>query len=1156
MKTPQGRLSPIFLLRLFQTWALLAGALLIGGLAEVRAASALSFDGVNDYVTFGAAPGLGSATFTVETWFKRTATGVTASTGTGGVSAIPLVTKGRGEGDNSNLDMNYFLGIRASDNVLCADFEEGASGAQPGLNHPVTGVTPIANNVWYHAAATYDGAKWQLFLNGVIEAELVVGRPPRADSIQHAALGSALTSTGVAAGFFAGALDEIRIWNYALTAQEIADNKNLEIQAAPGLLGRWGLNEGSGTAAADSSGSGINGTLTNGPLWVAGFDPATTTAITRGPYLQQGTPTSVIVRWRTNVATNSRVQFGTSPSALTGTVSDATATAEHQVTLTGLAPDTQYYYSAGSSTTTLATGAEFTFFTSPPIGTAHATRVWVLGDSGTKDAVAASVRNGYTSFAAGRYTDVWLMLGDDAYNSGTDSEFQAAVFDMYPTYLRQSTLWSALGNHETAQATNPPLTIPYFQIFNFPTNGEAGGVPSGTEKYYSFDYGRIHFIALDSMTSSRQPGSAMLTWLQADLESTAQDWIIAFWHHPPYTKGSHNSDTETELIQMRQNVLPLLEAGGVDLVLAGHSHCYERSYFINGHYGLSTTFSGQNLIDGGSGREDGTGTYDKPAGLAANQGAVYITAGNGGHVTSWVGGSTAEFNPTPHPAMYYSALHVGSLVLDVNGNRLEAKMIRQTGAVDDYFTIVKNVPNTPPSVSITSPAQGATFTAPATITVTANATDSDGSVAQVDFYADATLIGAATSAPFSVTWNSVAAGSYALTAAATDNLGATTLSAAVNITVNPPPPPPAPAGLNATAGDAQVALSWSASSGAASYNVKRATVSGGPYANVATGVTTTGFTDSAVTNGTTYFYVVTAMNLGGESANSNEASATPLPPPPAAPAGLNAVAGNAQVALAWNASSGAASYNVKRGTASGGSYTTLASGLSATNFTDTTASNGTTYFYVVTAVNLGGESANSNETSATPSAPLPPPLAPGGLTATAGNAQVALSWSASTGATSYSVKRATVSGGSYTTLATGLTVTSYTDASASNGTTYFSVVSASNNSGESPNSSEATATPAAPPTAPVAPTNLVANALSRTQINLAWSDNASNETGYLIERSINGTSFTQIASVGANLTSFASTGLTANKKYYYRVRATNAVGQSAYSNVATARTLK
>src|SRR5690606_28655174 len=115
-----------------------------------------------------------------------------------------------------------------------------------------------------------------------------------------------------------------------------------------------------------------------------------------------------------------------------------------------------------------------------------------------------------------RYTDMWLMLGDNAYNDGTDAQFQAAVFDMYPTFLRQSPLWSTLGNHEyhTAQAT------PYFDLHTFPIGGEAGGVPSGTEKYYSFDYGNVHFICLDSMSSDRSPNGPMATWLKEDLEST------------------------------------------------------------------------------------------------------------------------------------------------------------------------------------------------------------------------------------------------------------------------------------------------------------------------------------------------------------------------------------------------------------------------------------------------------------------------------------------------------------------------------------------------------------------------------------------------------------------------------------------------------------
>jgi hypothetical protein len=180
--------------------------------------------------------------------------------------------------------------------------------------------------------------------------------------------------------------------------------------------------------------------------------------------------------------------------------------------------------------------------------------------------------------------------------------------------------------------------------------------------------------------------------------------------------------------------------------------------------------------------------------------------------------------------------------------------------------------------------------------------------------------------------------------------------------------PPAPTNLVATPGNAQVSLSWNASSGATSYNVKRSTTSGGPYTTIATGVTATNFTNTQLTNGTTFFYVVSAVNAAGESGNSNQASATPLGTPPPAPTGLTATAGNAQVSLTWNASSGASSYNVKRSTTSGGPFTTIATGVTSTSFTNTGLTNGTTFFFVVSAVNSAGESGNSNQASATPQA--------------------------------------------------------------------------------------------------------------------------------------------------------------------------------------------
>jgi len=270
--------------------------------------------------------------------------------------------------------------------------------------------------------------------------------------------------------------------------------------------------------------------------------------------------------------------------------------------------------------------------------------------------------------------------------------------------------------------------------------------------------------------------------------------------------------------------------------------------------------------------------------------------------------------------------------------------------------------------------------------------------------------------------------------------------------------PVVPAGLTATAGNAQVSLVWNVSTGATSYNVKRSTVTGGPYTTISS-PTTASFADTSVTNGTKYFYVISAINSAGESANSAQVSATPTAPvvPPAAPTGLAATAGNAQVSLVWNVSTGATSYNVKRSTVTGGPYTTISSTTTVT-FADTSVTNGTKYFYVVSAVNSAGESANSVEVNATPAAPAEPPPTPTGLVATAGNASVSLAWNASAGATSYNVKRATVTGGPYGTISSPPT-TSFADTTVTNGTTYFYVVSAVNGSGESANSSQVSATP-------------------------------------------------------------------------------------------------
>jgi fibronectin type 3 domain-containing protein len=177
--------------------------------------------------------------------------------------------------------------------------------------------------------------------------------------------------------------------------------------------------------------------------------------------------------------------------------------------------------------------------------------------------------------------------------------------------------------------------------------------------------------------------------------------------------------------------------------------------------------------------------------------------------------------------------------------------------------------------------------------------------------------------------------------------------------------PGAPTSLAASAASGQVDLTWSGSLGATSYRVQRATSSGGPYSVIAT-VPGASFSDTGVSNGTTFFYVVSAVNSTGESGNSNEAAATPGCTLPAAPGGVGALGASGQVTLTWTAVGNANSYRVKRSTTSGSGYATVASGVTTSAYVNTGLANGTTFFYVVSAVNSCGEGPASGQVSGTP----------------------------------------------------------------------------------------------------------------------------------------------------------------------------------------------
>lgn len=307
----------------------------------------------NTYVTFGAAPSLATQNFTVEAWFKKTAAGTAVSTGSGGINLVPIVTKGSPEADNSTVDANYILGISSS-NKIAADFEEGTGSTTPGLNHPIEGTTTILNNVWYHAATTFENGVFSLYLNGILESTLNLGASvwPQGASIQHSALGTMLTSTGTASGFFAGVIDEARIWNYQRAEAQIQASINSQITTPQsGLLARWGLNEPSGTAVHANAGTSVNGTITG-----AGYSWVTPGAPFNISFIPPNAPTNLVVTpilstvlqltWTDNSTDETGFQIERSTTGAGGPFTLLTTVAANTITYdnTGLTAATNYCY--------------------------------------------------------------------------------------------------------------------------------------------------------------------------------------------------------------------------------------------------------------------------------------------------------------------------------------------------------------------------------------------------------------------------------------------------------------------------------------------------------------------------------------------------------------------------------------------------------------------------------------------------------------------------------------------------------------------------------------------------------------------------------------------------------------------------------------------
>jgi Icc-related predicted phosphoesterase len=426
--------------------------------------------------------------------------------------------------------------------------------------------------------------------------------------------------------------------------------------------------------------------------------PLSRPALIRGPYLQLGTPTSIIIRWATDKKTNARVQYGLTSDKLEMNVNRDEAQNEHEIQLKDLAPDTKYYYIVGSSTDEIKNSSIQFFHTAPLEDAGKKVRIWVTGDCGSGAPNQLKVRDQYIKYIGEKYTNMWLLLGDNAYEEGFQDEYQANFFNIYRNHtLKETVLWPVPGNHDYANNKERQVdhNIAYFDIFTLPTNGEAGGVPSHNKAYYSFNYENIHFIALDSY--GKEPENQHLydtlspqaIWLKKDLAANKKLWTIAFWHHPPYSKASHYSDKDHEMKSIRKNLLPILDRYKVDLVLCGHSHGYERSRPMKGYYGKEDSFDAALYnTSNSSGRYDSTLNSCPYINNVDTGGTVYVVAGSSGRLEGVIEGF-------PHKAMFYSNIKEGgSLAIDVKNNTLIVKWISSEGFIRDQFTMMKNVKKT------------------------------------------------------------------------------------------------------------------------------------------------------------------------------------------------------------------------------------------------------------------------------------------------------------------------------------------------------------------------------------------------------------------------------------------------------------------------------
>ena len=394
----------------------------------------------------------------------------------------------------------------------------------------------------------------------------------------------------------------------------------------------------------------------------------------RQPYLQMQTLNSIMIKWQSPKHEIGCVQYGKKEPLKK--VCEEEATNKHQLRLEGLEEATRYRYSVESDS--LKIDNENRFFTTLDKNITKTQYIWLIGDSGKKGKPQAQVLQSMQTYMKDKALDLWLLLGDNAYKSGSQKQYNKTLFGPYKELLKTLVPWAVIGNHDARRWA-------FYNIFDLPDLAQTGGIASQTEQYFALEKGDLHILMLDTETTNLDKDGALAQWLEKDLKANTKKWTIAIFHHPPYSDASHKSDNPRDshpklsmkgrLFAVRENILPILEKYDVDLVYSGHSHAYERSWLMHKHYQDSSYFKRSEHIV-----QDSNNSYCKPLRKTPYAGTIYTVAG-----------SSAKLDQArlQHPAMPFSFENLGSVILEVKEDTLTSNFIGINAEVIDSFSLHK-----------------------------------------------------------------------------------------------------------------------------------------------------------------------------------------------------------------------------------------------------------------------------------------------------------------------------------------------------------------------------------------------------------------------------------------------------------------------------------